>query len=68
MTASVTHLPTSTAQLDDATDNELVRLVQSLPRGSEDHDIACGKLVARYQSLVRSCALRYRQSPEPQRS
>jgi RNA polymerase sigma-B factor len=66
MTASVTHLPTSTSQLEDATDNELVRLVQSLPRGSEGRDIACEKLVARYQSLVRSCAQRYRQSPEPQ--
>jgi RNA polymerase sigma-B factor len=45
-------------------DPELVKLVQSLPRGSEERDVACEKLVNRYESLVRSCAQRYRHSPE----
>jgi RNA polymerase sigma-B factor len=66
MTASVTMLPTAASPAGELSDNELVRLVQSLPRGTGEHDAACEKLVARYQSLVRSCAQRYRQSPEPQ--
>src|SRR5260221_10121544 len=67
MSASVTQLlPTSPPDLEKASDQALVRLVQSLPRGSAEHDAACEALVARYQSLVRSCAQRYWQSPEPQ--
>jgi RNA polymerase sigma-B factor len=55
-----------TSAQDTATmsDPELVKLVQSLPRGSEERDAACEKLVNRYESLVRSCAQRYRHSPE----
>jgi RNA polymerase sigma-B factor len=45
-------------------DQELVKLVQSLPRGSQERNLACEKLVNRYESLVRSCAQRYRHSPE----
>jgi RNA polymerase sigma-B factor len=45
-------------------DTELVKLVQSLPRGSGERDVACERLVRRYESLVRSCAQRYRHSPE----
>ena len=45
-------------------DPELVKLVQSLPRGSDERNVACEKLVRRYESLVRSCAQRYRHSPE----
>jgi RNA polymerase sigma-B factor len=66
VSASVTRLPTCPPDPAEASDELLVRLVQSLPRGSGDHDAACGALVARYQSLVRSCAQRYWQSPEPQ--
>jgi RNA polymerase sigma-B factor len=66
MTASVTRLPTSPPQAAERSDQELLRLVQSLPNDSEDHDAACGELITRYQALVRSCALRYRQSPESQ--
>ena len=66
MTASVTRLPTSRSQAAEQSDRVLVQLVQSLPRESADHDAACQELINRYQSLVRSCALRYRQSPEPQ--
>jgi RNA polymerase sigma-B factor len=64
MTAPVTRPPASDAGEPD--DQALVRLVQTLPRDSEEHDAACEQLVARYQSLVRSCAQRYWQSPEPQ--
>ena len=66
MTASVTRLPTPAPELEDLSDRELVRTVQSEPRGSAGHEGACEMLVTRYQSLVRSCAQRYRQSPEPQ--
>src|SRR5260221_197584 len=67
MSASVTQLlPTSPPDLEKASDQALVRLVQSLPRGSAEHDAACEALVARYQSLVRSCAQRHWQSPESQ--
>ena len=66
MSASVTRLPTCPPEAPEASDQDLVRLVQSLPRGSAEHDAACETLVARYQSLVRSCAQRYWQSPEPQ--
>jgi RNA polymerase sigma-B factor len=63
MTASMTHL---TAHTEDSSDQALVRLVQSLPRQSLERDTACQQLVTRYQSLVRHCAMRYRQSPESQ--
>jgi RNA polymerase sigma-B factor len=60
MTAVLTP-PQDTTTLSDP---ELVKLVQSLPRGSEERDIACERLVHQYESLVRSCAQRYRHSPE----
>jgi len=66
MSASVTQLPTRPPGEEEASDQALVRLVQSLPRGSDFRDAACEALVARYQSLVRACAQRYWQSPEPQ--
>ena len=64
MTAPVIRPPASEAR--EPGDQELVRLVQSLPRDSQEHDAACEQLIARYQSLVRSCAQRYWQSPESQ--
>ena len=63
MTASMTELP---ADAEENTDQALVRLVQSLPRENLERDDACQQLVTRYQSLVRHCAQRYRQSPESQ--
>jgi RNA polymerase sigma-B factor len=45
-------------------DTVLVRVVLARPRGSDERDAACEKLVHRYESLVRSCAQRYRHSPE----
>ena len=41
-------------------------MVHTLPRESTLRDAACEILVARFQSLVRSCAQRYRDSPESQ--
>jgi len=56
---------TSAQDVASMSDPELVRLVQALPRGSQERNVACEKLVNRYESLVRSCAQRYRHSPEP---
>jgi RNA polymerase sigma-B factor len=47
-------------------DGELLELVHTLPAGSRRRSAACEALVLRYRSLVRSCARRYRDSPEPQ--
>ena len=60
--------PTSpeSAKLGDRADHELLKAVQSKPHGSQARDAACEQLVSRYQALVRSCVLRYRDSPEPQ--
>src|SRR5215831_991139 len=66
MTASSTEPPAGPFQEDEPDDQVLVRLVQTLPRDSEEHDAACERLITRYQSLVRSCAQRYWQSPESQ--
>src|SRR5215813_3019195 len=51
--------------LGKLSDSELLGLVQSQPHGSEQREAACAVLVERYQALVRSCVLRYRDSPEP---
>lgn len=45
-------------------DEDLLALVRSLPPGSRERECACAELVSRYQALVRSCVLRYRDSPE----
>jgi len=52
-------------QLDERSDADLLTLVQSEPHGSKTREEACAMLVSRYQALVRSCVLRYRDSPEP---
>jgi RNA polymerase sigma-B factor len=58
--------PAAAAAADkDSTDAELLALVQSQPPGTRSREDACTMLVERYQSLVRSCVLRYRDSPEP---
>jgi RNA polymerase sigma-B factor len=54
----------SRAGYREATDQELLRAIRSEPRGSRAHDVASEELVSRYEPLVRSCALRYRDSPE----
>jgi RNA polymerase sigma-B factor len=65
MGTSVTRLPTCIPE-GEAGDQALVRLVQSLPAGSDSRDAVCEELVARYRPMVRSCAQRYWQSPESQ--
>jgi RNA polymerase sigma-B factor len=45
-------------------DQDLLRLIHDEPRGSQARGEACEVLVARYESLVRSCARRYQGSPE----
>lgn len=62
MTSVLTRLPVQA----DLCDEQLLALVQSLPHDSSDRDAACEQLIVRYQSLVRSCAQRYRRSPESQ--
>ena len=52
-------------ELRELSDNELLAMVQSLPKGSEDRSRVCEILVDRYQRLVRSCVRQYRGSPEP---
>jgi RNA polymerase sigma-B factor len=49
------------ARLSDA---ELLGLVQSRPNGDPGRDDACAVLVSRYDNIVRSCAQRYRDTPE----
>jgi RNA polymerase sigma-B factor len=60
--------PTSRGPADPGgrADNELLKTIQSEPHGTRARDAACEELVGRYQALVRSCVLRYRDSPEPQ--
>jgi RNA polymerase sigma-B factor len=66
MSASVTRLAARASRPGEPSDQALVRLVRRLPLGSQERAAACEQLVARYQALVRSCAQRYRQSPESQ--
>jgi RNA polymerase sigma-B factor len=53
-------------ELETLGDADLLTMVHSLPRNSGLRDTACEVLVTRYQPLVRSCVLRYRNSVEPQ--
>jgi RNA polymerase sigma-B factor len=50
-------------QLDDLM---LIRVIQSEDHGSPRREAAQAELVARYRSVVVSCAARYRHSPESQ--
>ncbi len=52
-------------EFDQQSDHDLLKTVQSQPHGSATREAACAALVGRYQALVRSCVLRYRDSPEP---
>src|SRR5262249_18122461 len=64
MTTVLSRPQNPVSQATDLADPELVKLVQSLPRDSQERNAACEKLVGRYESLVRACAQRYRHSPE----
>jgi RNA polymerase sigma-B factor len=52
------------ADLEHRSDDELLGMIRSQPRGSAQRAAACEVLVNRYRTLVRSCANRYRRSPE----
>ena len=49
---------------DDATDEALIGLVQSLPYGSPRRTAAYEELIRRYDFIVKACVRRYRDSPE----
>ena len=53
------------SELELLDDEELLHEIRSCPPGSARRDEACEVLVGRYRGLVRSCANRYRRSPEP---
>ena len=53
-------------ELDERTDADLLRLIRSRERGDALREAACELLVLRYRPLVRSCAMRYKNSTEPQ--
>jgi RNA polymerase sigma-B factor len=61
-TTTAEPLPDPLAECSDA---ELLTLIRSQPQGSRTREAACAILVERYQALVKSCVLRYRDSPEP---
>jgi RNA polymerase sigma-B factor len=51
--------------LAERDDNELLALIRAGDEGDELRAAACEIIVIRYQSLVRGCVQRYRDSPEP---
>jgi RNA polymerase sigma-B factor len=51
--------------LTEREDNELLALIRTHPDDDELQEAAREVLVTRYQSLVRGCVQRYRDSPEP---
>jgi RNA polymerase sigma-B factor len=53
------------AALAERDDSELLTWIRTRDEGDELRAAACEELVIRYQSLVRSCVQRYRDSPEP---
>ena len=66
MTTPVTGVPIWADDLEALDDATLLTMIQSLPRGDSQRDAAGEVLVSRYQPLVRSCVLRYKNSTEPQ--
>jgi RNA polymerase sigma-B factor len=65
ITSEIPASPADLAALEECPDAELLLLVQRQPLGSRSREDACATLVRRYKSLVRSCVLHYRDSPEP---
>jgi RNA polymerase sigma-B factor len=65
MNTTATPVPATRPDLEALTDAELLTVIQSLPHQDSHRDAACEVLVSRYQPLVRSCVLRYKNSTEP---
>jgi RNA polymerase sigma-B factor len=65
ITTPVTDVPDWSGDLEALDDATLLTMIQSLPRGDSQRDAAGEVLVSRYQPLVRSCVLRYKNSTEP---
>ena len=61
-TATATGSGVALAERDDS---ELLALIRAADTGDELQEAARAVLVTRYQSLVRGCVQRYRDSPEP---
>jgi hypothetical protein len=51
--------------LGELDDRELLDIVRSLPRSSEQRAAACELLAGRYRNMVWSCVQRYSHRPEP---
>jgi RNA polymerase sigma-B factor len=64
MTRTALRPPLSQTDLLGRDDRGLLALVAGEPIGSAARSAACEILVQRYEGLVRSCVLRYRDSPE----
>jgi RNA polymerase sigma-B factor len=65
MNTQATRVPSTRPDLEALSDADLLSLIQSLPRDDSQRDAAGEVLVSRYQPLVRSCVLRYKNSSEP---
>lgn len=57
--------PVAVRDLEQRDDAGLLSLIHALPRESPTRETACEVLVNRYRPLVRSCARRFQNSPEP---
>jgi hypothetical protein len=55
--------PSDAGAEQQPSDRELVVLAQSLPLHNPQRAAACEELIARHESIIRSCAHRYRDSP-----
>jgi RNA polymerase sigma-B factor len=65
MSTRATDAPSTRPELEELGDADLLSVIQSLPYDDSRRDAACEVLVSRYQPLVRSCVLRYKNSTEP---
>src|SRR5690348_2029088 len=63
-TAAVRHRSSKAATLAECDDGALLEHIRTRPNGDEVRELACELLVGRYESLVRSCVHRYRDTPE----
>ena len=66
MTAATATLPgvAALSAISERDDGELLALLHESGEGDEARAAACEVLVSRYESLVRSCVYRYRDTPE----